>query len=46
MHIVIGIKIDYRRSLKAELSLWCPHIVEESGREVFGIKARTTFRGE
>lgn len=32
MEIVIGIKIDYGRSLKAELSLCRPHIVEESRR--------------
>lgn len=32
MEIVIGIKIDYGRSPKAELSLCRPHIVEESGR--------------
>lgn len=32
MEIVIGIKLDNRRSLKAEVLLWRPQIVEESGQ--------------
>ena len=32
VEIVIGIKLDNRRSLKAEVSFWRPQIVEESGQ--------------
>lgn len=31
--VVVGIKLDYGRTLKAELSLWRPQIVEESGQK-------------
>ena len=31
--VVVGIKLDYRGTLKAELSLWRPQIVEESERK-------------
>ena len=31
--VVVGIKLDYRGTLKAELSLWRPQYVKENGQE-------------
>lgn len=32
VQMVIGIKLGHPRSLKAELSVWRPHVIEESGQ--------------
>lgn len=42
VRVVIGIKIDYGRTLEAELSLWRPQIVEESGQKYLRSKKETS----